>query len=107
MACDPLLQGCPQGEVCYADDDAFSCRTDESGASGGQADDCGAPNECDPNLLCITGDAVGSCVGAQCCSTICDVTGPTCPAGSPTCTRWFEKGLAPAGLEDVGICTTP
>lgn len=106
VACDPLVQDCPRGEACYVAGDAFGCRTDASGASGGQADGCGAANECDPGLLCVAGDVVGSCVGAQCCSTLCDLAAPECPAGSPTCSPWFKDGAAPAGLDEVGVCST-
>lgn len=104
--CDPLVQNCGRGEGCYADGEAFGCQEDASGASGSQADECAAENDCDLGFQCLNADVVGSCGGgaAGCCSAFCDLSAPECPNSSPTCTPWYDPGPPPPGLEDVGVC---
>ncbi len=109
--CDPLTQNCPGGQGCYPVDDAFVCAPDASGDAGVAGDGCQFINSCAPGLACIATDAYGpACLfgGAGCCSPFCDTDAPAaCPEADQECTGWFEEGVAPVGLDDVGVCTVP
>lgn len=112
--CDPLLQACPAGQACYPIGDAFVCAPDASGAMGVYGDPCEFINVCDPGLVCNGPMSVPGCPSpVGCCTELCDVTDP---AGDTQCTgfgagqvcvAWYAMGMAPAGLEDVGVCTVP
>lgn len=109
--CDPLTQDCPAGDACYPINDGFSCAPDASGAVGVDGDGCDFINVCDPGLMCAGGGVLEGCGGgfAGCCTPICDITDPVdpCPAVTEECVPFFELGMAPLGLEDVGICIVP
>lgn len=107
--CDPLQQACPEGDACYAVDDAFFCIPDASGDMGVPGDECALITECDPGSACLSDELVPDCMGATgCCSSFCDLTldPPSCLPGQG-CTPWYEAGQAPPGYEDVGVCTLP
>jgi hypothetical protein len=107
--CDPLLQDCAGGQGCYPVDDVFVCAPDASGADGNPGDPCQFINVCNPGAVCIDSSAYGpGCFGANCCSSLCD-TGelPVCPEGGQECVPWYDEGMAPLGLESVGVCSIP
>ena len=74
-------------------------------------------NVCDPGLVCLISSTVPpgqACEGAGgCCTEVCDITDPagdlqcTGAAGGQQCLRWYQEGMAPAGLENVGACAVP
>lgn len=114
VTCDPLLQDCPQGQGCYsaAGGGGFICfKFSGQAGQGMQGDECNYVNACAPGLACLSPDTVMGC-GAQggCCSPYCDLNDPNasdgCQAGE-MCVSWFEMGMAPPGLEDVGVCAIP
>jgi len=108
--CDPLLQDCVAGQACYPIGAGFSCAPDASGAAGVDGDDCQFINVCDPGLMCIEAGAAEGCLGfVGCCTPYCDITVPVdpCPAVTEECVPFFELGMAPLGLEDVGVCAIP
>lgn len=109
-SCDPLLQECLGNEACYPVDEGFVCAPDASGVdAGAQGDLCEFINACDAGLNCLDADAYGpGCVGAGgCCSAFCDINDiDPCSAGQE-CLPWYEEGMAPMGLEDVGVCGVP
>jgi hypothetical protein len=108
--CDPLLQDCDPGQACYPVGEDFTCAPDASGAAGIDGDGCEFINVCDPGLMCVFAGAVEGCFGfAGCCTPFCDVSmgGDPCPALSEECVPFYEPGLAPPGLEDVGVCSIP
>ena len=105
--CDPISdEPCPEGEGCYPTDDHFACIPDASGPKmGGLFESCEYVNGCDAGLMCANPGFVGVCEGASagCCTPYCDISSPECP--EPTsCFSYYEKGTAPPGFEDVGIC---
>lgn len=115
--CDPIVQSCPEGEGCYPVEDAWFCSSDGSGELGGYGDPCAFINVCDPGLVCLDASMVPpgqACEGgAGCCTEVCDLADPAgdlqC-TGAPEgqiCQPWYEAGMAPAGYEDVGVCTLP
>jgi len=107
--CDPLLQDCDAGEGCYLVGDEFFCAPDASGAQGADGDPCEFINVCDPGGICLDPFASEGCdLGfAGCCTSFCDLTaaGDPCPALTEECVPIYEMGVAPPGLEDVGVCT--
>jgi hypothetical protein len=60
--------------------------------------------------MCAAADVVEGCVGfSGCCTPFCDVSvgGDPCPALTEECVPFYEPGMAPPGLEDVGFCSIP
>ena len=108
--CDPLLQDCAPGQACYPVGAGFTCAPDASAGAGVDGDECEFINVCDPGLMCINAGAVEGCFGfVGCCTPFCDLSmpGDPCPALSEECVPFFELGMAPLGLEDVGVCAIP
>ncbi len=108
-ACNPLLQDCPNSEGCYDSPDGFFvCFADASGAGGLDGDPCppaDGENLCDPGLWCGPGSS--GCVGVNCCTPYCDLSGPSCTAPDECVSFYGDPGNAPPGLEDVGVCVVP
>jgi hypothetical protein len=110
LDCDPLAQDCPAGDECIPlpDTDNFICVLDAGGAEGQAFDTCEFANACDPGLFCTDPAAASECdpLGFGCCTPFCDVTEPnTCPGVGQQCLPWFDPMAAPAGFEDVGVCS--
>lgn len=107
--CDPLMPACAPGQVCVSNpDDAetFVCAVDVSGDGGAIFDACDFLNDCDPGHHCGSADLAVECDprALKCCLPFCDVNMPICSGEGATCVPWFEEGMAPAGLEDLGLC---
>jgi hypothetical protein len=109
--CDPVGEGCPDGDVCIpleAKSSQFFCIFDGSFGEGQVFDGCANINHCDPGLLCAHAQLPAMCDanGTGCCLPFCDLDQPACP-DETTCIPWFDEGTAPAGLEDLGLCVAP
>lgn len=110
--CDPLVQSCPDGQICFFDGvDNFICDFDASGEEGQYQDACAFVNVCDYGLFCSGPEGVPDCVDASgCCSPYCDLSAAenTCP-GAPMqeCVPWYTEGSAPPGQENIGACQIP
>ena len=107
-ACDPLVGDCPEGDTCLpspSGSGAFMCVIDASGEQGKTFDACEFANACDPGRLCLATDLAAQCdPGASgCCLHLVDTTSGACSDVLP----WFEEGLAPPGLEHLGVCLVP
>ena len=110
--CDPLLQGCGDGDLCIPDpgDPArFICVLDASGDEGQVFDECEFVNACDPGLYCVAPALGAECPpeAPGCCLPFCDTTMPSCPGAGQECLPWFEMDQAPPGFENVGLCGVP
>lgn len=109
--CDPLAQGCSNTDVCIPQPmgDGFVCVLDASGDMGQQNDPCEYANSCDPGLLCAEPAFATECdpMAPGCCLPFCDLTMPKCTNQGAQCVGWHEPGMAPPGLENVGICRLP
>ena len=109
-SCDPLAPNCDPDEVCIPSyPDQFRCARDESGVSGQAFEDCELDTACDPGLLCSSSAFAVECnPGATgCCLPFCDLDAPACPGVGQVCMSWYQQIMAPAGLENVGICRIP
>lgn len=115
--CDPLLQDCPNGDLCLHNGvDCFICILDASGDMGVFGDPCEYANVCDPGLVCLDPEYVPGCQAAGCCSPFCELDtdytpipapAPNCPDPQMACLNWFDPGTAPPGQEKVGVCGIP
>jgi hypothetical protein len=85
---------------------ASSCPTCGDADDG---DDCDVFWYCRAGLVCVPEALTAGCETGQCCTPLCDITGPPgqCPEPSEECVPWFEAGQAPDGLENVGYCGLP
>ncbi len=107
--CDPLIPDCSDGFVCVPVNDNFQCVPDASGDMGAAGDPCEFINVCDPGLGCFDAMLTPGCEGAfGCCTAFCDVGDamPPCLPGQQ-CVAYYPEGMAPSGLEDVGVCALP
>jgi hypothetical protein len=109
--CDPVEQGCDDGDACYPVNDEFVCIFDAGGDMGAYGEPCEFLNVCDPGLVCADTDAVPDCQGSiGCCSMVCDLDDDdpdaSCPdvASGQRCVAWYEPGTAPPNLGHVGVC---
>ncbi len=112
--CDPLLQDCAEGLACapvsafnfmVETDTVFACIPDVADDSGEFGDLCNQEGDCNAGFVCAS--SVPGCPEDQdnCCTPFCDL-GQVAPCPDLlTCVPWFEEGLAPIGLENVGICS--
>jgi hypothetical protein len=112
--CDPLIQDCPNEDLCLPNNGTFVCVIDASGEGGQYGDPCEYANVCDAGLLCLGAEFTPGCEGSVgCCSEYCDVTEPDASskcsgaAGGQECQAFYEEGQAPPGLGHVGICAIP
>lgn len=109
--CDPLAPACDPGMGCYPSglgDDFFCLPTAE--VPGTQGQPCEGLATCDPGLVCLDAAAFPDCAGLACCTEYCDTSaGLPCPGAAEgvVCQPWYEDGMAPPGLETVGVCTLP
>ena len=109
--CDPLTDECGE-DVCVLTGGTFSCVPDASRPGATHGTPCEFINACPSGTLCIGADAHTKCASnIGCCSTVCDVTSAEdpCPALDPgqSCESWFAPGMAPSGLENLGVCALP
>ena len=103
-SCNPLAFDCTDGNLCTPAGDTFGCLPPSS--SAGQGDPCEVVTACDPGHACIDDSLLPECEGSSCCSSLCDLSAPTCPDGL-TCVEWYRDGEAPEGFEDLGACIVP
>jgi hypothetical protein len=109
--CDPLTQDCPNMDLCIPQPmgDGFVCVLDASGDMGAQNDPCEYANACDPGLICANPALATECdpMAAGCCLPFCDLSMPECTNMGAMCLPWYDMGMAPPGLENVGVCGLP
>lgn len=106
--CYPLLQDCPDGDLCVPNGEWFHCVLDGSGAGGLYGDPCEFNNACDPGLYCLPPEYIDACQAEGCCTPWCDTSEPpSCPGDTQECISWYEEGTEPPGYENVGICGVP
>ena len=67
-------------------------------------DPCESAWDCLPGYVCLDGSLDPDCAGERCCFDYCNLLlGAGCEGQD--CTPWFERGQAPPGLENLGVCT--
>ena len=104
--CDPLLQNCEEGSVCFYDFSGdFVCNfAADMVLTGGV---CGFINDCAPGNVCLSAEALPSCEAGTCCGAFCSIADPACETPGTECTPFFEEGTAPPMYVDVGVCIVP
>lgn len=108
--CDPLADDCGPGSVCIPLAASFTCAPADG--SAGYGEPCADAVNCAPGLACAA-DAVPDCSEDACCTNYCDITigepDSQCPdiGVGQTCASWWSDGMAPLGLEHVGVCILP
>ena len=109
-SCDPLESDCDEGLACQPSSSgwshAFVCRPTQ--ASGQVHDECYTQGGCPAGQVCATPPIV-DCHAGGCCTSFCDLSDPdaetTCSADDAgRCISWFDAGMAPAPLVNVGVC---
>ncbi|GEM_PF-1404958 len=108
--CHPLLQDCQNTQNCYAAFDRFICA--KPGFANGEGLDgsaCEAIQSCETGLVCVLSTSTAGCMDTRCCTPFCDLMGDDSQCAEPMedCVPWYEMGMAPPGLDDVGACTIP
>ncbi len=110
-SCDPILQDCPDEELCIPSGGKFTCGPDASGDDGQVFDECEFINVCDKGLCCLGPQHASECAENTdgCCLPFCDlsVMDLPCPGTGQVCTPWFDGGAAPPEYEHVGVCILP
>lgn len=110
--CNPLAGDCAEGEGCYPDEQSalFVCMP-SSAPEAVHGTECEYINGCGPGQACFDALLVGPCEGAlRCCAEVCSVANDeeegvcAAAAGTKSCVKFYEDGLEPPGLEDVGYC---
>jgi hypothetical protein len=105
--CDPVVQDCTPGDACYWTGGALACLPAGQGVPLGEP--CESLDDCSLGQQCIDGAQLPSCAGTGCCTQFCDLfdDGTCLDQPGTVCVPFFEQGMAPAGLEHVGLCTLP
>jgi len=115
--CDPVLQDCSPGSWhCIPDSptpagqSGFICVPPPPQEPLAIFEPCGLANDCEQGLVCILASRLpaGSCDGATCCSSYCDLPegNAPCQAIDPglECVDWMSPEPTWA---DVGVCAVP
>ena len=105
--CDPLLQDCQGGQGCYPAFDSFVCAVPNLDQGGADGDPCYTIQSCQKGLACVSADVLSDCQDTACCTPFCDLNAPDPCTMPEQCVAWFDMGMAPPGLEDVGACLVP
>lgn len=105
-SCNPLVQDCPEGQVCVIPSSNVPvCAPDVSGTEGQAGDVCEFSNSCDPGNQCDQKASVPACAGASCCTPFCNTGLPESGCAiDQMCLLFYPIGTAPAGLESLGTC---
>ncbi|PCC71782.1 hypothetical protein SAMN02745121_03134 [Nannocystis exedens] len=110
--CDPILQDCPNGDLClpHPNESGFICVLDGGRGVGQAFDPCEYANVCEAGLSCVPPELASECdpEALGCCLPFCDLNAAnTCPGQDQVCLPWPEEGPAEPGFEHVGICGLP
>lgn len=111
-SCNPLEDECPDNQTCTPTVSAngFTCTPlAPDPAAPGEA--CEFFSQCQSGSTCLSGDLIGCDAPGGCCTSFCDLAlgqpNPDCPDPEHECLPWYERGEAPPGLDDVGVCGVP
>jgi hypothetical protein len=110
--CDPVLQDCFEGAVCYPISESFACAPDASGDMGEANDPCEFVNTCDKGLWCADPAFVGAGCPPDsmgCCTPFCAFPNGPCPNPDQQCIQWFDPATLPEGDPKlaIGSCGVP
>lgn len=105
--CSPFESLCASPLQCRRASDRFVCKFSGEADVGGQTDPCTMLDDggCATGLVCVPGALVPDCATDNCCTSLCDLSGPD-PCTSPaTCSALF--GAPAPGFEGIGACFVP
>lgn len=113
--CDPLVQDCVVPNwLCIPDSptesgqSGFICVSPPPGNPVGLFEACALANQCEPGLVCVTGDRVPGCTFMSCCTSYCSNADGDAPCqaldSSLACVDWMSPD--PTWV-DVGVCALP
>lgn len=107
--CDPLdPYACPGDATCQpllegSTIEGFECQDPGDGPKGTYAEPCACKFCCDAGFMCAPQAAVGpACTTGTCCTPLCDVNVPDCPAVGQQCVP-LSTGSDPE-LSNLGVC---
>lgn len=105
--CSPFEPNCVTPLQCRRASDRFACKFPGNGDVGGQGAACEIAEDvgCTAGLACLAGALVQGCMDGNCCTTLCDLSGPDPCSGATTCNALLPNP-AP-GYEDIGACFVP
>jgi hypothetical protein len=106
--CDPLAPFCPDLQDCQrARKSNFVCQYPLEGDNGTSGQICNGALDrgCAEGFVCETGQIVSGCTEPNCCTALCDLSGPN-PCMSPMLCGELPLDPQP-GLESVGACYVP
>jgi hypothetical protein len=106
--CDPTIAVCPPDLSCRQARDRFICELSLDTDIGVEGEACEGTSlrGCAATYACMPGALVPDCASGFCCTTTCDINGPSSQCASPTlCTSLFSQP-APE-FESVGACFVP
>jgi hypothetical protein len=105
--CSPFQSACVSPLECRRASDRFVCKFPAEGDVGTQGAACQVEEDfgCSAGFACLPGPLVSGCTDSNCCTTLCDLSGPDPCVGAQTCNALFSNP-AP-GFDDVGACFVP
>lgn len=109
--CNPLLQDCPDDEVCAPNGAEFRCDVDGTQEAVPVNAPCEFVTACDKGLTCIEASTASSACDPQqgfgCCQPFCEFPGGPCPNPDQQCAQWYEPGQFPDDdpRSKYGVCS--
>jgi hypothetical protein len=107
--CHPFAQDCSDGDGCYfwPNSPGFFCTFTPYDLPVGSA--CSNGHDCTDGHHCVDADQLPNCDAFRCCTNFCDLElgDAQCSEPGTACVPLYEPGDAPAGYENVGVCTLP
>jgi hypothetical protein len=105
--CSPFSPSCVTPLECRRGSDRFLCKFPTVGDTGTQGDPCDPDEDsgCSAGFACLPGALVPGCTDGNCCTSLCDLSGPE-PCTAPSTCHSVLANPAP-GFGDIGACFVP
>jgi hypothetical protein len=105
--CSPFENSCPSPLQCRRDGQRYACKFAGEGDTGSVGDPCTVVEDggCGGSFTCVPGALVPGCSSDNCCTNLCDLSGPD-PCTAPSICAALLTNPAP-GFETIGACFVP
>lgn len=108
--CNPLIQDCPDGDLCIPVGSHFECILDASRGGGQFNDSCEFDNACAKGLVCLDTAAASIACDPQtpaCCQPFCNFPDGACPNPDQKCRQWYDPLQLPEDDPRLayGVCS--